>query len=105
MLIKEELDFFKDKRGFVFDPLTPEDIANQKNMHVVITLPGFIRGNHFHKKSYERLVVYGSSLIRVKEKNIIKDINVSSDQIVRLTIAPGISHAIKNTGNDKNQYK
>ena len=71
-------------------------------MHLVITLPGFIRGNHFHKKGIENLIIYGSALIRIKEQGEIIDIIVAENEAIRLTIPPGISHAIKNIGSNPN---
>ena len=101
-VIKEEIEIFQDQRGFVFNPLNKEDITVQKNVHLVITLPGFIRGNHFHKKGIENLIIYGSALIRIKEQGEIIDIIVAENEAIRLTIPPGISHAIKNIGSNPN---
>ena len=97
-IIIEELEISCDIRGIVFEPLNNKDIINQKNIHIVITKPGFIRGNHYHKKGIERLVIFGPALIRFKEKDKIKDTSVSEKKAIRLTIPPGISHAIKNIG-------
>jgi dTDP-4-dehydrorhamnose 3,5-epimerase-like enzyme len=101
-VIKEKIDIIRDKRGIVFNPIHQEELAAQKNVHIVITSPGFIRGNHFHKKGTETLTVYGPALIRLKEQGKIKDIILSEDSALRITIPPGISHAIKNNGNKSN---
>ena len=77
-VIIEEVEILRDDRGLVFEPLYNEDIINQKNIHIVITLPGFIRGNHYHKKGIEKLVIYGPALIRIKEEDPLKLYNRSS---------------------------
>jgi dTDP-4-dehydrorhamnose 3,5-epimerase-like enzyme len=96
---KEKIEIKQDKRGIVFNPIQQEELVAQKNIHIVITLPGHIRGNHYHKKGTEKLIVYGSALIRIKDKGKIKDMIISQGQPTRITIPPGISHAIKNNGN------
>ena len=101
-VITEKIKIIQDKRGIVFNPIHYKDLAAQKNVHIVITSPGFTRGNHFHKKGIETLIVYGPALIRMKEQGKIKDIMLSDDNVIRITIPPGISHAIKNNGNKSN---
>jgi dTDP-4-dehydrorhamnose 3,5-epimerase-like enzyme len=101
-VIMKKINIIQDKRGIVFNPIHHEELAAQKNVHIVITLPGFIRGNHFHKKGIETLLVYGPALIRIKEQGKIKDIIISEDNALRITIPPGVSHAIKNNGNKYN---
>jgi UDP-2-acetamido-2,6-beta-L-arabino-hexul-4-ose reductase len=98
----EKIDIKKDKRGVVFEPLTREEISNKRNVHVVITEPGFVRGNHFHKKGIEVLAVSGPALIRIRNQKGIKDIDVSDGEVIKSTIPPGISHAIENKGDQPN---
>lgn len=98
----EKIDIKKDRRGSVFEPLTGEEISGQKNIHVVLTEPGRVRGNHFHRRGKEILAVRGPALIRIRDKNGIKDIDVPDREVTRVDIPPGISHAIKNTGDREN---
>ena len=98
----EKIDIKIDERGSVFEPLTGKEISGQRNVHVVITEPGYVRGNHFHQKGKEILTVKGPALIRIRNKKGIEDINVSDQDVIKITIPPGISHAIKNTGDQVN---
>jgi len=55
----EKLNVIKDARGVVFEPLPGDALSNKKNAHVVISGPGVIRGNHYHKKGEEPMAVMG----------------------------------------------
>ena len=98
MVKKETVDRFSDERGFVFEPLEGEFLAEQKNTHVVVSRPGAVRGNHYHLRGTETLVVCGPALVRIRHKNDTQDFSIPADTTCRLIIPPGISHAIQNTG-------
>lgn len=53
----EEIDTQGDEWGFVFEPLEPDALPRQRNVHVVITRPGYIRGNHYYRGGMEVIVV------------------------------------------------
>jgi dTDP-4-dehydrorhamnose 3,5-epimerase-like enzyme len=91
----------QDARGSLFEPLTDAELAGQKNVHVVITQPNEVRGNHVHKTAVETTSVMGPCLIRLKEAGEIRDIEVPSGEVWRLTIPPGVVHAFRNTGNSQ----
>ncbi len=97
-VIIEPLAVFSDKRGWVFEPATGEQLAGQKNAHLVITLPGQVRGNHLHKVATETLAVFGPALVRFMENDRPQDVIVPPDKAVRLVFPPGVAHAICNTG-------
>lgn len=88
----------RDSRGFVFEPIGPELIPSQKNVHVVISEPGAIRGNHYHPLAIEIALVMGPALARFREQGKIWDATVPEGEVHRFTIPPGISHAFQNTG-------
>jgi dTDP-4-dehydrorhamnose 3,5-epimerase-like enzyme len=88
----------RDTRGVLFEPLTDAELQAQKNVHVVLTQPGEVRGNHVHRTAVETTTVVGPSLIRLKERGTIRDIEVPAGEILRLTIPPGVVHAFRNTG-------
>jgi dTDP-4-dehydrorhamnose 3,5-epimerase-like enzyme len=94
----EKLGFFKDARGFVFEPLDGPELAGQQNSHVVLTEPGCVRGNHYHSRGTEVSVVVGPCLVRIKESTGVKDFPVADGEIVRFTIPPGVTHAMWNNG-------
>ena len=88
----------RDVRGVLFEPLTDAELQAQKNVHVVLTQPGEIRGNHVHRTAVETTTVVGPGLIRLKERGTIRDIEVPAGEILRLIIPPGVVHAFRNTG-------
>ena len=57
----------RDARGSLFEPLTDAELAGQKNVHVVLTQPNEVRGNHVHRTAVETTSVVGPCLIRLKE--------------------------------------
>jgi dTDP-4-dehydrorhamnose 3,5-epimerase len=88
-----------DARGSVFEPLNDAELAGQKNVHVVLTQPNEVRGNHVHRNAVETTSVVGPCLIRLKEGGEIRDLEVPSGETWRLTIPAGVVHAFRNTGN------
>lgn len=94
----QSVKIFRDARGTLFEPLRDEELRDQNNVHVVLTQPNEVRGNHLHLTAVETTTVVGPCRIRLKEENEIKDIDVADGEIVRLTIPPGVVHAFRNTG-------
>lgn len=88
----------RDARGTLFEPLTDAELHAQKNVHVVLTQPNEVRGNHVHRTAVETTTVVGPCRVRLKEEGEIKDIDVAAGEILRLTIPPGVVHAFRNTG-------
>jgi dTDP-4-dehydrorhamnose 3,5-epimerase-like enzyme len=88
----------RDARGALFEPLTDTELLNQKNVHVALTQPNEVRGNHVHRTAVEITSVVGPCLVRLKEGGEIRDIDVPAGEILRLVIPPGVVHAFQNTG-------
>jgi dTDP-4-dehydrorhamnose 3,5-epimerase-like enzyme len=88
----------RDARGVLFEPLNDAELQAQKNVHVVITQPDHIRGNHVHETATETTSVMGPCLVRLKEGGVLRDIDVPAGEICRLEIPPGVVHAFRNTG-------
>lgn len=97
-VIIETLHAFRDARGCLFEPLDAQGLARQKNVHVVQSLPGEVRGNHSHQLSTETTTVVGPCLVRFKNAGKIRDVLVPEDEVWRFTIPPGVIHAYRNTG-------
>ena len=98
----EHLHIFSDSRGVVFEPLSSHAFCDQRNAHVVISLPGVVRGNHYHIKGEETMAVMGPALVRIRENDAIKDIEIPQGEVYRFFFPPGVSHAIQNLGEQPN---
>ena len=99
----ERLKVITDQRGFVIELLTAEDFLSQRNAHIVVSLPGVVRGNHYHTKGRETMTVLGPSLVRFREHGGgIEEVVVPDKEAWRFVFLPGVSHAIKNLGGEAN---
>ena len=94
----ESVVLIQDQRGYVFEPINEVELGGQHNTHVVLTEPGHVRGNHYHKRGTEILVVVGPALVRYREGGVLRDVELAPGQAVRFTVPPGIPHAFKNIG-------
>ncbi len=94
----EQLRCHQDSRGSLFEPLNDTELADQKNVHVVLTQPKGVRGNHYHQTAVEVSSVVGPCRVRLKESGAIRDIEIPAGEIWRLTIPPRVVHAYENTG-------
>jgi dTDP-4-dehydrorhamnose 3,5-epimerase-like enzyme len=88
----------RDARGALFEPLSDDELRLQRNVHVVLTEPKEVRGNHVHASATETTTVVGPCLVRLKEEGVVRDIEIPAGEIRRLTIPPGVVHAFRNTG-------
>lgn len=87
-----------DARGQVFEPLDAAGLAGQRNMHVVTTQPGHIRGNHFHTRGTEVTAVIGPARVRYREGAEIVTVDIPADEAWRFVFPPGVTHAFQNIG-------
>jgi UDP-2-acetamido-2,6-beta-L-arabino-hexul-4-ose reductase len=94
----ESVKTHRDARGSVFEPLNDAELAAQKNVHVALTGPGEVRGNHWHASALEITTVVGPCLVRLKEAGTIRDVEVPAGETWRFTIPAGVVHAFRNTG-------
>ena len=94
----EPLAFSTDPRGLVLEPLHPDEFPSQRNAHLVLTRPGAIRGNHYHRVGTEVAVVLGPALVRVRDADGLRDHPVDAGRAVRFTFPPGVPHTMLNTG-------
>jgi dTDP-4-dehydrorhamnose 3,5-epimerase-like enzyme len=88
----------RDARGWLFEPMNDTALAAQRNVHVVLTEPGGVRGNHVHATAVETTTVVGPCLVRLKEAGETRDVEVPAGESWRFTIPPGVVHAYRNTG-------
>ncbi|MBL9166306.1 MAG: cupin domain-containing protein [Verrucomicrobiales bacterium] len=96
----ETLKCFADARGLVLEPLGPAELPLQKNAHLVLTAPGGVRGNHYHRQGTEVMVLIGPALVRLRDGHSgeVRDVKVAPAEVVRFFLPPGVAHAIQNTG-------
>ena len=94
----EPVKTHRDARGCLFEPLDDAELAAQRNVHVVLTEPREVRGNHVHATATEITTVVGPCLVRLKESDSIRDIEVPAGETWRFIIPPGVVHAYRNTG-------
>jgi dTDP-4-dehydrorhamnose 3,5-epimerase-like enzyme len=94
----EELECHIDARGFVMEPMNPDQMPAQRNIHVAVTEPGAVRGNHYHERGTEIMVIAGPALVRVREDVRTRDVFVPPGKVFRFTFQPYVSHAMQNTG-------
>ena len=93
----EALEIHADARGSVFEPIPPELIGLQGNLHVAFTEPGCVRGNHFHPRGTEIAIVRGPALVRIREDGATRDTILADGAVLRFVFPPGVSHAFQNT--------
>jgi dTDP-4-dehydrorhamnose 3,5-epimerase-like enzyme len=94
----ERVHTHRDARGSLFEPLNDAELGAQRNVHVVITEPNGVRGNHVHRTATETTSVVGPCLVRLKEGDGIRDVEIPAGETWRLTIPPGVVHAFRNSG-------
>lgn len=95
---KETLRVFRDTRGIVFEPVSAAELAAQQNVHVVLTQPGEVRGNHYHREATEILSTVGPALVRLRSAGVVTDYQVPAGEVWRFVLPPGTSHAIQHPG-------
>jgi dTDP-4-dehydrorhamnose 3,5-epimerase-like enzyme len=94
----ERLRRAEDHRGYVYEPLDAQGLLAQRNVHVVLTRPGEIRGNHFHASGTEVTVVSGPARVRVKHGDELTTHDIPEGETWRFTFPAGVTHAFQNTG-------
>ncbi len=94
----DRLRVHDDARGSLYEPLDDRDLAAQRNVHVVLTHPAAVRGNHYHRRATETTAVMGPCRVRLKEGDVLRDVDVPAGEAWRFTIPPGVVHAYQNTG-------
>lgn len=97
-----KLRVISDSRGFAFEPISADALSRQKNVHVVVSDPGVIRGNHYHPEGEERIAVVGPSLVRFRENDELTDIEIPAGEVYGFAFPPGMGHAIQNLSDRPN---
>ena len=89
----------RDARGLVFEPIESDELCSQQNCHVVMSLPGQVRGNHYHPLTAEWFtVVMGKAEVVLSdvETGETRHMLLNADDPITLYIPAGVGHAFKN---------
>jgi dTDP-4-dehydrorhamnose 3,5-epimerase-like enzyme len=100
LVLIERLRRASDHRGYVFEPLDDGGLKGQRNIHVVITHPGEIRGNHYHPTGTEITALSGPARVRIKQGSTVETHDVPEGETWRFTFPAFVTHAFENTGTD-----
>jgi dTDP-4-dehydrorhamnose 3,5-epimerase-like enzyme len=79
-VLVEKLRQASDARGLVFEPLDAARLAQQRNVHVVLTLPGHTRGNHAHRVGTEVTTILGPAKVTYRENETMTAIEVPANE-------------------------
>lgn len=99
-----ELTDFGDARGFSFT--APSEalvfVGRMSDVHVASTKPGGVRGNHYHLRRREAIVVMPGSKWSLHwdegEKSPAQHRSFEGSKAVLVLVSPGQSHAVRNDG-------
>lgn len=97
----ERITMHRDQRGMLFEPLGPEALGSGslRNVHVATMAPGAVRGGHLHKTATEWFCFSGDiTFIARDREGKREELEFGRDECVRITVAPGIAHALVNRG-------
>ncbi|MDD5557503.1 MAG: hypothetical protein PHN82_09690 [bacterium] len=97
----ERIEARRDDRGVVFAPVPADILARGAvaDIHVATMRPGAVRGNHAHPGRTESISFAGPMRIVVRDAAGAREqYDFGAGEFVRVTIAPGIAHAVVNTG-------
>lgn len=92
----ETLAAHRDVRGFLYEPLNAAQLRRYRNVHVVVSEPGAIRGNHRHVTGTETTTLAGPALVRYRCGAEVCDVVVPAGEVWRFRFPPGVAHAFRN---------
>jgi UDP-2-acetamido-2,6-beta-L-arabino-hexul-4-ose reductase len=93
-----QLDIKTDNRGSLAEFVKSKTFGQ---MFVSRTLPGVVRGNHYHHTKVEKfLVLEGSAIIRFRHvtTNHLLEYRINGREYRVVDIPPGYTHSIENIG-------
>jgi dTDP-4-dehydrorhamnose 3,5-epimerase-like enzyme len=98
-----ELSNYGDARGFSFT--APSEaltfVGRMADVHLAATAPGAVRGNHYHLRRREAIVVLPGtkwSLHWDEGETTPQHRSFDGSCAVLVTVSPGASHAVRNDG-------
>ena len=94
----EPLQLARDQRGWVVEPVEERHLTGLRNVHVVWTEPGHVRGNHYHRETTEILLVVGPARVCWIRGGEAQEVVLAEGEARRFVFPPGVAHAIQNVG-------
>lgn len=101
---KIKLREFSDKRGNLVENTNEDIMLSSRHFFVSKSVPGAIRGNHYHKHKQEYFIVIQGKCLIVVEDTVSKkreQIEVSDKDNLAILMEPGKAHAMKNIGENQ----
>lgn len=101
---KIRLSEYKDHRGRLVENTSEDIMLSSRHFFISNSIPGAIRGNHFHKNKQEYfIVVKGKCLIVIEDIDSKKreKLEVADSDKIAVLMEPGKAHAIKNVGKEE----
>lgn len=98
-----KLEKISDSRGWIADVMKSGRSEDIKQIHFSISIPGAVRGNHFHKFRTEWLLVTSGNATISLLDNLSgekKELPVSASIPTLVRIPPNVTHSIINSGNN-----
>jgi oxalate decarboxylase/phosphoglucose isomerase-like protein (cupin superfamily) len=99
-----ELDNTGDVRGHSFTAPTEalDFVGRFADMHLAATAPGAVRGNHYHLRRREAIIILPGSAWSLHwdegERTPAQHREFNGSSAVLVLVAPGASHAVRNDG-------
>jgi oxalate decarboxylase/phosphoglucose isomerase-like protein (cupin superfamily) len=99
-----ELTNHGDTRGFSFSPPAAAMVflGNVADMHLASTAPGAVRGNHYHVRKNEAILLLPGTQCSFHwddgEGTPVQHRSFAGDTAVVILVSPGASHAVRNDG-------
>jgi oxalate decarboxylase/phosphoglucose isomerase-like protein (cupin superfamily) len=99
-----ELENRGDARGFSFTtlPSALEFVGLVRDMHLASTAPGAVRGNHYHLRRREAIVIFPGTAWSLHwdegEGTPAQHRSFDGSSAVLVLVSPGSSHAVRNDG-------
>ena len=99
---REFLATITDHRGYLAEVLDAGmlETLELEHAHVVITRPGFVRGNHYHEIKAEVAIWVGPATVRIDagRDGHVEEVDVGPGEILRQRYPPGVAHAGRANG-------
>jgi dTDP-4-dehydrorhamnose 3,5-epimerase-like enzyme len=99
-----ELGNTGDARGFSFtaSPEALDFVGCVVDMHLASTIPGAVRGNHYHLRRREAIILLPGTNWSLHwdegEDTAAQHRSFDGRNAVMVTVSPGASHAVRNDG-------